>query len=77
MIETTYVIVKKIDLTMTMINESVNNVGNIRECATGVNVILKFKDAYPNSAAGFQKFNHGEIIQLLKTDDWLHNQEEI
>jgi len=66
----TYVIINEIDITDTMIHESLNTSSSYRKSLDGTKAILKFATEHPNCMVGRQKYTHDEIITELVDPEW-------
>ena len=70
MINTTYIIVPVEDVINEMIEESLNESNTLRYSLDGSKVIIKYNSKFPNSAKGYTKYTHDQIILELQKPEW-------
>jgi hypothetical protein len=66
-----YCIVDTVDVIDNMIDESLEKKETLRYSLDGSKVILKFTTKFPNTMAGYTKYTHDEILEILKGIEWV------
>tara|TARA_R100001463_G_scaffold52821_1_gene103737 strand:+ start:535 stop:759 length:225 start_codon:yes stop_codon:yes gene_type:complete len=52
-----------------------NSVDTLRLSVNGEKTVLKFEGETPDFLVGLSQYNHSEILEIMKTDEWNQEQE--
>ena len=52
-----------------------NSVDTLRLSVNGEKTVLKFEGETPDFLVGLSQYNHSEILEIMRTDEWNQDQE--
>jgi len=52
-----------------------NSVDTLRLSVNGEKTVLKFEGETPDFLVGLSQYNHSEILEIMRTDEWSQDQE--
>ena len=64
-----YIVIKLVDITADMIEESLHTGDTFRKSLDGEYGILKFNSPYLNSCQGLTKLSRDQVLELMKVDN--------
>ena len=75
--EITYVILKVIDITDSILRASFNSVGAFRISKNGIEACLKFGTPHPDDFAGYIKYDQEQIKRIMATGQWKDDEDPV